>query len=117
MWPDTTEIERASLERLVDRAEAIIAQRFPETARRVSDGTLSCQVVAGIVEDMVSRAHASQQRGGIDKLSYPEVTMEWSDGGAGSGSLLYLTVDELMLLTPPEPAAAFTVYRKPRPSW
>ncbi|ALA68450.1 hypothetical protein [Corynebacterium lactis] len=117
VWPDADSAEQVRLERLVDRAEALIVQRFPTTLRRVEDGSLSVTVVAGVVEDMVNRAVASQDRGGVEKLAYPEVTMEWGSGGAGSGSLLYLTTDELLALTPPEPSAAFTVYRRARPSW
>lgn len=117
VWPDADSAEQVRLERLVDRAEALIVQRFPTTLRRVEDGSLSATVVAGVVEDMVNRAVASQDRGGVEKLAYPEVTMEWGSGGAGSGSLLYLTTDELLALTPPEPSAAFTVYRRARPSW
>lgn len=117
VWPDADRERQAYLARLVDRAEALVVQRFPMTPRRVEDGSLSHTVVAGVIEDMVNRAVASQERGGVDKLAYPEITMEWGNGGAGSGSLLYLTTDELLALTPPEPAAAFSVYRRARPSW
>ncbi|WP_042891651.1 hypothetical protein [Corynebacterium ulcerans] len=116
LWTDADSAELSRIDRLIERAEAIILQRFPVTAQRVVDGKLSTTVVAGVVEDMVNRAIASQDRGGIDRLSYPEVTLEWSDNGAGGGSLLYLTMDELLLLTPPEPQAVFSVRRKPRPS-
>ena len=36
--------------------------------------------------------------------------MEWAgDGGAGQGSLLYLTLDELMIVAPQQSQAAFTI--------
>ncbi|MFC3850077.1 hypothetical protein ACFORJ_07850 [Corynebacterium hansenii] len=120
VWPDLNETELKQVGRWVIRAEAIIAQRFPTTAARVQEGKLDVGVVAGVIEEMVSRALAKTRRGGMDKLSYPEVSMEWSDnGGAGEGSLLYLTIDELMLLTPPpDPSPrVFSIRKKPRTTW
>lgn len=118
VWPGLTEAEEKQVTRWVGRAEAIIAQRFPTTAARVEAEKLEAGVVAGVVEEMVSRALAKTRRGGMDKLAYPEVSMEWSDsGGAGTGSLLYLTMDELMLLTPPPPTKVFTIRKRPRQTW
>lgn len=116
IWPDVDDAQLQRIVRLIDRAEALIMQRFPTLRKRVDDQALSLTVVAGVVEDMVTRALAHLDRGGVEKVSYPEVTLEWASGGAGNGSLLYLTVDELLALTPPEPAAVFSIYRRPRPS-
>lgn len=116
VWPDLFPEQADRVTRLVDRAEAIIAQRFGKTAKRIEAGGLAVEVVAGVVEDMVTRALDKTSRGGLDKLSYPEVSMEWADGGAGTGSLLYLTIDDLHLLTPP-PQAAFSIYKRPEPRW
>lgn len=110
IWPhlDQDQIDRVN--RLIPRAEAVILQRFPTVLKRISDGTLSQQVVAGVIEDMVTRVIERDARGGMDKLAYPEVSMEWDNsGGVGVGSLLYLTTDELILLSPPRQSGAFTI--------
>lgn len=101
----------AEVERLVHRAEAIVCQRFPTIGERVDRGELDARVVAGVVEDMVVRVLEREARGGMDKLSYPEVAMEWADdGGLGSGSRLYLTTDEVVLLAP-RPTGAISTLR------
>lgn len=117
VWPGLSEDETRRVTRWVGRAELIIDQRFPATAARVEAGTMDVGIVAGVVEDMVTRALDKHRRGGLDKLSYPEVSMEWSGSSAGEASTLFLTVDELMLLTPPDPPERFTIRRKARPSW
>lgn len=110
IWPGIAEDERVYATRMVERAERILATRFPTLETRVNKGDLDAAVVAGVVEDMVTRVLDRRARGGLDKLSYPEVQMEWSDGGGlGSGSLLYLTTDELVLLSPPASEGAFTI--------
>lgn len=116
VWTDPDDQDTIREKRLVERAEAIIVNRFPKTERRIESGGLDVTVVAGVVEDMIGRYLGKQKRGGLDKLAYPEVSMEWTDGGAGTGSLLYLTIDDLHLLTPP-PQAAFSIYKRPRPRW
>lgn len=110
VWPylDPTQSDR--VQRLIKRAESIICQRFPTTLQRIADGDLDHNVVTGVIEDMVTRVLERDARGGMDKLSYPEVAMEWDNsGGAGAGSILYLTTDELLLLSPPKPSGAFTI--------
>ncbi|MFI5504467.1 hypothetical protein ACFLIN_03770 [Corynebacterium kutscheri] len=115
IWPTADATQLKLITRLIDRAEALVMQRFPTLEKRLLTGALSVTVVAGVVEDMVTRAVAHLDRGGVEKLSYPEISLEWASGGAGTGSLLYLTVDELLVLTPPDAPGAFTVYRRPRP--
>lgn len=115
IWPGIADDERAYASRMVERAEKILVTRFPTLETRVNNGDLDAAVVAGVVEDMVTRVLDRRARGGLDKISYPEVQMEWSDGGGlGSGSLLYLTTDELVLLSPPASEGAFTI--RPRRS-
>lgn len=115
IWPDVAGADLTYATRMVERAEKIIQTRFPTLEMRVKDGQLDPAVVAGVVEDMVTRVLDRRSRGGLDKLSYPEVQMEWSDsGGLGSGSLLYLTTDELVLLSPPVSEGAFSI--RPRRS-
>lgn len=97
VWP-TADSKRAT--RWVMRAEALIAQRFPTLEERVTLGTLNPVVVAGVVEDMVTRVLDREARDKVDKLSYPEVTVEWETGGGLSKeSTLYLTSDEYTLLS------------------
>lgn len=114
IWSDLDGSRESYAERLVGRAEAIIMQRFPTLEKRTRDGSISASVVAGVVEDMVTRALDKTGRGGMDKLAYPEVQMEWSsDGGLGSGNLLWLTTDEIVLLSPPQPRGVFSIRKAP----
>ncbi|APM36589.1 hypothetical protein ACQXY3_10225 [Corynebacterium diphtheriae] len=118
IWPDLDGSRESYAERLVGRAEAIIMQRFPTLEKRTRDGAISISVVAGVVEDMVTRALDKTARGGMDKLAYPDVQMEWSaDGGLGSGNLLWLTTDEIVLLSPPQPGGAFSIRKTPMPTF
>ncbi|BAM26398.1 MULTISPECIES: hypothetical protein [Corynebacterium] len=118
IWPDLDGSRESYAERLVGRAEAIIMQRFPTLEKRTRDGSISASVVAGVVEDMVTRALDKTGRGGMDKLAYPEVQMEWSsDGGLGSGNLLWLTTDEIVLLSPPQPRGVFSIRKAPTPTF
>ena len=116
LWPRLDPEQAAEAQRLIERAEGIVLQRFPTIPQRIAEGKLTRLVVAGVIEDMVARALEKSERGGLDKLAYPEVTMEWeTDGGLGKGSKLWLTVDELVLLTPPAATGAFTIRTKARP--
>lgn len=118
IWSDLDGSRESYAERLVGRAEAIIMQRFPTLEKRTRDGSISISVVAGVVEDMVTRALDKTARGGMDKLAYPDVQMEWSaDGGLGSGNLLWLTTDEIVLLSPPQPSGAFSIRKAPMPTF
>lgn len=116
LWPHLTAGRLAEASRLINRAESIIRQRFPTLQERIDKKELSAIVVAGVVEDMVSRAVEKAERGGLDRLQYPEVAMEWeSDGGLGKGSKLWLTTDEIVLLAPPVVQGAFSIRGKPHP--
>ena len=116
IWPDLSEAHTAKVTRWIDQAERLIAQRFRTIDQRIEEGYLDPIVVADVVEAMVTRALDTYTRGGMDKLAYPEVSMEWDNsGGAGNGSTLFLTIDELMLLSPSESTAAFTICKTPRP--
>lgn len=110
VWPHLAQDGHARAARMIDRAETLILQRFPTIPQRIDAGELSKSVVAGVVEDMVTRVLERDARGGMDKLAYPEVSMEWeASGGAGTGSILYLTTDELLLLAPTATAGAFSI--------
>lgn len=116
IWPGISSERLAEATRLIPRAEAIILQRFSDIQQRIDEGKISLTVVAGVVEDMVSRAVEKAERGGLDRLQYPEVAMEWeSDGGLGKGSKLWLTTDEVVLLSPPVAQGAFSIRGKPHP--
>lgn len=116
LWPDLSPTKIPETVRLIGRAESIIEQRFPSIQTRIDSGELSRVVVAGVVEDMVSRSIEKSERGGLDKLQYPEVVMEWeTDGGLGTGSKLWLTTDEIVLLSPPSSQVAFSIRSKPKP--
>lgn len=110
IWPEASPaiIQRAT--RWIDQAERLITARAPDIEQRISTGKLDPLVVADIVEAVVTRAVDKTTRGGLDKLAYPEVSMEWEQGGgAGQGSLLFLTLDELMVLVPQQAQAAFSI--------
>lgn len=110
LWPHLSADQAAKVTRWVDQAERLIATRFPDITTRVVSGALTVEVIGDVVEAMVTRALDDDRRGGMDKLSYPEVSMEWDNsGGVGTGSKLYLTTDELILLSPPKPTGAFTI--------
>lgn len=116
IFPNLTEDELHRVTRWIDQAERLISTRFTTIQTRIDAGHLDQAVVGDVVEAMVTRALATHRRGGMDKLSYPEVSMEWStDGGAGTGSTLFLTMDELLLLAPSESQSAWTIRRKPTP--
>lgn len=110
IWPDAAPAVQQRAMRWIDQAERLICARAPNIDRRIEQGLVDRLVVADIVEAMVTRAIDKTSRGGLDKLAYPEVSMEWTgDGGAGQGSLLYLTLDELMIVAPQQSQAAFTI--------
>lgn len=110
IWPDAAPEMKKRAMRWIDQAERLIRARAPTLERRIEQGQIDRLVVADIVEAMVTRAIDKTTRGGLDKLAYPEVSMEWTgDGGAGQGSLLYLTLDELMIVAPQQSQAAFTI--------
>lgn len=116
LWPNLTTEETTRVTRWIDQAERLISTRFKTIDARISDNQLDQAVVGDVVEAMVTRALDNSRRGGLDKLAYPEVSMEWdNDGGAGTGSTLYLTVDELMLLAPAASQSAWTIRKKPTP--
>lgn len=107
VWPNA-DPKRAT--RWVMRAEALIAQRFPTLEERVTLGTLNPVVVAGVVEDMVTRVLDREARDKVDKVSYPEVTVEWETGGGLSKeSTLYLTSDEYALLSDGPTGGVFSI--------
>lgn len=110
IWPDAAPAVQQRAMRWIDQAERLICARAPNIDQRIEQGRVDRLVVADIVEAMVTRAIDKTSRGGLDKLAYPEVSMEWTgDGGAGQGSLLYLTLDELMIVAPQQSQAAFTI--------
>ncbi|MEX3563673.1 hypothetical protein ACEE90_01450 [Corynebacterium phoceense] len=118
LWPGLDSADTAYAERMVDRAERMVKTRFSTITERITAGELDPVVVAGVIEDMVDRVMRKRARGGMDKLAYPEISMEWNDdGGAGTGSTLYLTVDELMLLAPAQTGGAFTIRKPATPSY
>ena len=110
IWPDAAPAVQQRAKRWIDQAERLICARAPTIDGRIEQGLVDRLVVADIVEAMVTRAIDKTSRGGLDKLAYPEVSMEWTgDGAAGQGSLLYLTLDELMIVAPQQSQAAFTI--------
>lgn len=117
IWKDLNTDETLTMMRWIDQAERLIQARFSTIDERITAGTLDRAVVGDVVEAMVTRRLETQRRGGVDKIAYPEISMEWGDGGgAGSGSAMFLTMDELLLLTPPQASGqAFTIRRKPTP--
>ena len=117
LWPHLDDARLEEAKRLIERAEHIILQRFPSIPTRIQQRRLSAEVVAGVVEDMVTRAIAKDDRGGLTQLAYPEVTMQWeTDGALGQGSRLWLTTDEIVLLSPQLAQGAWSIRRKVTPT-
>lgn len=117
LWPHLDDTRLEEVKRLIERAEHIILQRFPSIPTRIQQHRLSVEVVAGVVEDMVTRAIAKEDRDGLTRLAYPEVTMQWeTDGGLGQGSRLWLTTDEIVLLSPQLAQGAWSIRRKATPT-
>lgn len=103
------------VERWVNRAEHIIRQRFPDIDQRVDSGELAPEVIAGVVEEMVTRAIDNEDRGGIESEELPEWSVKYATGvGLGRGSTLFLTTDEFALLAPPRQAARVSSIRMRR---
>lgn len=117
LWPHLDDTRLEGAKHLIDRAERIVLQRFPSIPTRIQQHRLSAEVVAGVVEDMVTRAIAKEDRGGLTQLAYPEVTMQWeTDGALGQGSRLWLTTDEVILLSPQLAQGAWSIRRKATPT-
>lgn len=117
LWPHLDSARLEDAKRLIERAESIVLQRFPSIPTRIQQRRLSTEVVAGVVEDMVTRAIAKEDRGGLTQLAYPEVTMQWeTDGALGQGSRLWLTTDEIVLLSPQLAQGAWSIRRKATPT-
>ncbi|MEJ6013284.1 hypothetical protein WG936_05465 [Corynebacterium sp. H127] len=112
IWENADSVLIGKITRWIDQAERLIASRFPDTKSRTDESKLDPLLVGDIVEAMVDRAVSRFQRSGMSKLAYPEVQMEWDDsGGAGEGSWIYLTLDEVMALSPSQATGAFSIRR------
>ena len=104
----------AALQRLIDKAETRLLAAFPSIPARIAAGTLSVDLVAGVVEDMVLRV-ASNPRG-VRSLSIDDYT-ETLDRAVSSG-VLYLSPEELALLAGPMRAGgAFGSIKLRTPAW
>ena len=101
VWPGLDSEQTRKVTRWLGRAEGIIDARFPDLSGRVDRGEIARAVVGGVVEEMVSRALAADDRDGIRSEQMPEWQVEYDTGtGLGQGSALYLTTDEYALLAP-----------------
>ncbi|TVS29801.1 hypothetical protein [Corynebacterium sanguinis] len=101
VWGEMDDEERRKVDRLTRRAETFITAKFPDIQKRVDAGTLAPEVIADVVEEMVTRAIDYDDRGGVAKESLPEWSLEYESGsGLGKGSRLFLTTDEYALLAP-----------------
>ena len=101
VWPGIDSEQARKVVRWLARAEGIIDARFPDLSGRVDRNEISRAVVGGVVEEMVGRALAADDRGGIRSEQLPEWQVEYDTGaGLGQGSTLYLTTDEYALLAP-----------------
>lgn len=84
------------LQKLIDKAAARLDSRVPSLLLRVTNGTLKLSVVQGVIEDMVLRVLRNPKAFrslGIDDF---QTTIDTST----STGLLYVSVDELSLLSP-----------------
>lgn len=102
----------ASLQRLLDKAEARLLAVLPSIPERVTAGTLSRDLVAGVVEDMVLRVVNNPR--GIRSMSIDDYS-ETIDRAASSGAL-YLSDAERKLLAGPGRGAVGSI-RLGTPAW
>lgn len=102
VWEDQDAAMLRKIARWIDQAETIISTKFPTIQARIDTETISVKAVAGVVEEMVSRAVDRELRGGVESEQMPEWSVGYETGqGMGKGSRLYLTTDEFALLAPP----------------
>ena len=85
----------AALQGLIDKAEARLVASIPSIPDRVAAGTLSVDLVKGVVEDMALRVVSNPR--GLRSVSIDDYS-ETLDVGAGSSSGLYLSAAERSLL-------------------
>lgn len=89
----------AQLERLIAKAEMRLATVLPTVASRIEAGALDVDLVRGVIEDMVLRVvknPRSLRTLGLDDF---QATIDNST----STGLLYVTADEVALLSPRRP--------------
>ena len=102
--PDETD---TTLITLVGDAEALILKRYPNIQARIDNNLLEERLVKMVVSSMVQRAYQSTLDG---KNQYSYSSGPFSESGSyGSDSKrgLYLTEDEISLLSPSESGKAF----------
>ncbi|OZF47566.1 hypothetical protein [Rhodococcus sp. 14-2470-1a] len=85
----------------------------------LADGTVDRDLLTGTMVVVVFRALEMWRRGvGVRNRQYLEESTEYSDGEAGSSSLVYFTEDEIADLVPDVPSTsareAFTITPMPR---
>lgn len=101
VWEDLDTGMLRKVRRWIDRSEALILGKFPDIQKRIDDDVMDVRVVAGVVEEMVERAIAHEERGGVETEQMPEWSIDYEAGsGLGKGSKLFLTTDEFALLAP-----------------
>lgn len=103
----------AQLNRLIAKAEVRLSAVLPNLAARYADETVDADLVRGIVEDMVLRVvknPRSLRTLGLDDFN---ATIDHST----STGLLYVTADEVALLSPNRPRRAIGTIRVGVPSW
>lgn len=99
VWDGLDETMLRKVARWIDRSETIIATKFPDIDARIEREALSVAAVAGVVEEMVTRAIDHTERDGIESEQMPEWQVEYTpSSGLGKGSMLFLTTDEWALL-------------------
>lgn len=102
IWDGLDETLQRKAARWITRAETIIRTKFPTIQDRIDAGTLPVEAVAGVVEEMVDRAIAHDERGGVSSERLPEWQVDYeAAAGLGQGSRLFLTTDEFALLALP----------------
>lgn len=88
------------LDRLVAKAEVRLAGLIPTLAARYAAGTIEADLVRGIVEDMVIRVVSNPKALRSIGLDDFNATID----SAVSSGRLYVTADEVALLSPRRPA-------------
>lgn len=101
------EQDRASV--LIGDASRMIRRRFPKTDARITSGELDAAELIAIVAQMVKRVLMAGDREGVIQASETTGPFAHSERYANPQGNLYLSKDDIAVLTPAATARAFSI--------
>lgn len=108
-WRPLSTTEEARAEVLIGDASRMIRRRFPNTDARIAAGDLDEGDVLSIVAHMVKRVLMVGDREGVTQTSDGAGPFSSSAQYANPQGNLYLSKDDIAVLTPSRRAGAFSV--------